>query len=93
MGVITAKDLRYSYSWTAIPSDNPKETGSPDNKLLNRDEGYEMLYFINNFCVLTNLTTKDDALKTETMIKEHLPSNIRSQANVRAWLVENWKKY
>ncbi|MDE0535132.1 hypothetical protein [Tenacibaculum sp. L6] len=93
MGVITREDLQYEYSWKAIPSDNPKVTGDPDSTLLNRNEGYEMLYFINKFCELTNLTTKGDAHKVETMIKEHLPSNTRSQANVRDWLVENWKKY
>lgn len=93
MGVITANDLRYSYSWTAIPPDNPKVTGNPDSTLLNRNEGYEMLYFINKFCELYDLKNKSTAHKVETMIKEHLPSNIRSQANVRAWLIENWKKF
>ncbi|WP_417801001.1 hypothetical protein [Tenacibaculum sp.] len=90
MGVITKGDLQYEYSWTAIPSDDPRVTGNPDSTFLNRSEGYEMLYFINKFCELTNLTTKDNALKAETKIKEHLPSSIRSQANVQAWLVKNW---
>lgn len=39
------------------------------------------------------LKQKASGLKLETIIKEHLPSNTRSQENVKQWLYDNWKKY
>lgn len=92
MGLITKADLYYGdYSWTVINNDNPKITGTPDSTLLNRKEGYEILYFINKFCETYKLKQKASATKVEKMIREELPGNIRSQANIKEWLVNNWK--
>ena len=38
------------YTWSALPDDNPKVTGFPDNRLLNRSQGYEIRDFINHTC-------------------------------------------
>jgi hypothetical protein len=84
---ISKSDLLYKdYSWTAIQGDNPKITGVPDSTLFNRHEGYEVLYLINHFA----LRNMGDANKLEKMIKNELPSDVRSQANVKNWLTENW---
>jgi hypothetical protein len=92
MGVITKSDLYYQdYSWTALAGDNPRITGKPDSTLLNRNEGYEILYFINKFCEIHSLKNKETATKIERMIKEELPGDTRSQENVSKWLVANWK--
>ena len=48
-------DLQYEYTWTTVTDDNPDETGTPDRDLLNRFEGYEVLYFINKFMDNNNL--------------------------------------
>lgn len=95
MGLLTKSDLKYEneYSWKAIWDDNPKITGVPDSTLLNREEGYEVLAFINRFAVKHALKQKDSGLKVETMIHDHLPGDTRSHANVEKWLVDNWKKY
>ena len=87
--VITKKDLQYEYSWSVYKDDDPKVSGKPDNTLLNREEGYEMLYFINKFMQIHNLTSIETANKIEVMIKEFLPSDIRSQENIKVWLEEN----
>ena len=95
MPLLQRSELKFQseYSWTAIPPDDPRVTGKPDSTLLNRGEGYEVLAFINSFAVTNNWNQKASGWKTERLIKEHLPSDIRSHANVRKWLVENWKKY
>lgn len=93
MPLLSKSDLKYTYSWTAIASDDPKLTGKPDSVLLNRNEGYEVLAFINRFAETHNLKSKASGIKTEKMLKEHLPSDTRSHKNVSKWLVDNWKNY
>lgn len=65
MGLLTKSDLKYEneYSWKAIGDDNPKITGVPDSTLLNREEGYEVLAFINRFAVKHALKQKIVASK------------------------------
>ena len=93
MSLLTKNDLEYTYSWSVISGDDPKISGAPDNTLFNRHEGYEVLYLINKFAQIHNLTKELSGLKLEKMIKNHLPSNIRSQINVKKWLEENWNNY
>jgi len=89
MATIGKDDLQFTYTWRAIPPDDPRITGTPDSTLLNREEGYEVLAFLNRVCT----ETKAQALKAERMIKQHLPGTTRSHANVLAWLIANWKVY
>lgn len=93
MPLLTKSDLKYEYSWKAIEPDDPKVTGKPDSTLLNRGEGYEVLPFINRFAETHKFKQKESGLKTERLIKEHLPGDTRSHKNVNKWLVDNWKKY
>lgn len=92
MALLAKSDLVYTYKWTAGAGDNPKITGFPDNALLNRGEGYEVLDFINRFATKHELKEKSLGLKVEKLIKEKLPSDTRSHKNVEAWLVANWNK-
>ena len=93
MSLITKSELKYDYSWTVLNGDNPKITGVPDSTLLNRNEGYEVLWFINKFAEKHNFKNKESAFKIERMLKSHLPENIRSQENVVGWIEDNWDKY
>ena len=81
------------YSWTAYGDDNPKITGSPDNILFNRHEGYEVLYLINEFMKFHQLTSKEDGQKIEKMIHDKLPSDTRARADVIEWIERNWHNY
>lgn len=89
--VITKSELKYPYTNDA--TDNKHLTGSPDSDLLNREEDYEMVTFINKYCTAHGLTTLEEALKVERLIKTHLPGNIRSHKDVTTWLENNWAKY
>lgn len=92
MALITKSDLHYNdYSWTTYIGDNPKVTGEPDSTLLNRKEGYEIIYFINKFSEIHELKAKSSALKIEKMIRNEVPSNLRSQQNIKEWIEINWK--
>lgn len=92
MALLTKTELYYKdYSWTAISGDNPKVSGEPDSSLLSRKEGYEILYFVNKFSGIHKFKQKNSAIKVERMIREDLPSNIRSQKEIKTWLETNWK--
>lgn len=92
MGLIAKSDLEGTYSWTALLGDDPKVSGPPDSTLLNRHEGYEVLYFINKIAEIHGFAQKTSGLKIERMLKS-VPSNLRSQSNVKDWIEQNWSKY
>ena len=94
MGSINKIDLKYNdYSWSTYSNDDPKVTEVPDNTLLNRHEGYEVLYLINKLAEIWKFERKSSGVKIERMIKEHLPDNIKSQIEIRKWIHDNWDKY
>lgn len=87
MALIARSDLQFTYSWTAIPPDDARVTGTPDDVLLNRNEGYEVLPFINRMAKESKWTTKEPGLKVERMIRNGLPGSIRSRKNIWQWIV------
>ena len=91
MATYKKSDMVYDdYSWKAMDHDNPKITGKPDSTLFNRHEGYEVLYLINHLLKEKELTSVRSGNKMETLIREELPGNIRSQENVKEWINDNW---
>ena len=82
MSVITKSDLAYKYTWSADQGDNPNYIGK-----LDRDEGYEILRFLNSIC-----TTKAQALQAERLIKTLLPGTVQKRVDIHQWLIDNWKK-
>lgn len=94
MAIYKKSEMVYNdYSWTAVNGDNPKISGEPDNTLLSRREGYEVLYFINKTLEKFGFKQVASGKKLEKMIREHLPSDTRSQKNVYDWLHANWNHY
>ncbi|UCV17917.1 hypothetical protein [Ferribacterium limneticum] len=92
MPKLTKEDLHYEYSWTVTAGDNPRLI-SDDANHLSRNEGYEMLLYLNS------LTGKDKAdlpkktrLIVEWMLKEHYKSTAPSRQTVTGWVVENFSK-
>jgi hypothetical protein len=93
MGLITKSELYYNnYSWTTISGDDPRVSGEPDNTLLSRMEGYEILYFVNKFSEKNNFKNKISAIKVEKMIRNEVPKEIRSQKDIKTWIEDNWTK-
>ncbi|SBV91744.1 conserved hypothetical protein [uncultured Desulfovibrio sp.] len=91
---IQRSDLVYekSYIWKVLPNDNPKITGKPDSTLLNRNEGYEVLDFINNYMKTHKLSTVAEGQKVEKMIRNDVPKHIHSHSKISEWIADNWNK-
>lgn len=79
---------RYTYSWRRTNGDGP-QIGNPDRNELNRHEGYEVIDFIDTLPFILS-DDKTSKLKAERLIRQGLPSNIRSHAKVTEWLRYNW---
>lgn len=93
MTYFTKNDMYFQeYSWTVYADDNPKITGAPDNTLLNRKEGYEILYFVNKFAEFLPIPSISQCQKIERMI-QLVPSDIRTQAEIFKWIREMWFFY
>jgi len=95
MPYFTKTDLLYNYSWKANQeNDNPRVTGFPDNILLDRNEGYEVLYLINQIAQRYNWRPDNRVAghKVEKMLRA-MPGNIRSRKEIFTWIVDNWPKY
>ena len=89
MTLVTRADLRQIYNWTPLPHDDPKVSGVPDATLVDRNEGYEILFLIEATIGAWGLSTKDDGLKIERLIHK-VPPYIRSQASIINWVCKNW---
>jgi len=82
------------YVWsTKYNHDDPRVTGEPDSSLLSRREGWEMLYFINKCASKWGWPENIAAMqRLEVIIKEKIPTSIRSQAEVYKWIQNNYKE-
>lgn len=83
------------YKWNAAADkDNPYYRNGSDHTLLNRTEGYEVLYFINHLSEKLWTTTASTYRynQLEKLIRIH-PTNIRSHLNVETWIIANWSNY
>ena len=86
-------DLQFDYGVHAMGDDNPALRNHPDRDLLNREEQYEVLYFVNKFANEHADGRAGVALKAERLIHRYLPGNIRGQVHITNWLVQNWDTY
>jgi len=93
MANFNRSDLKFTYSWSADGGDNPKLRGAPDDSLLDRTEGYEVLYIIQKIMEANAWVQVVTGQKIERMIKSHSPSTIRTQAGIKAWINQNWNSY
>ncbi|WP_046068853.1 hypothetical protein [Pseudomonas synxantha] len=87
MSVITKSDLVYKYTWSADQGDNPNYIGKLDRDKVDRDEGYEVLRFLNSSC-----TSKAQALHAERLIKTKLPGTVQKRTEILQWIIDNWNK-
>jgi hypothetical protein len=88
-------DMVYNdYKWTATADhDNPKFIGAQESAMLNRNEGYEMLYFINS---VAKTWEWNDSLKSrqdlERIIRKEVPSHIRTHSKIMEWISQHHKE-
>lgn len=83
-------DLHYEYSWKVTDGDNPKLI-SQDANHLSRNEGYEMLYYLNSLTGKDNSELpKKSRLIVEWMLKVHYKSTAPSRQTVTEWVAANF---
>ena len=81
------------YKWDPRDEgDDPRVTGEPDSTLLDRNEGYEVLNFVNAYC-----RRNKGGREQTTSVYQHIekgiracPGNIRSQEGIEKWIKGNW---
>ena len=92
MGILNQNDLQFEYSWSVLESNDPQVIESYDYTSLNRNEGYDVITFLNHFARTYSLT-KESALKAERLIKSHLPQDINQRIDASRWLIDNLDSY
>lgn len=90
MATFKQSDMQYSYRWTARPEDNPNFRKGSDYRNFNRNEGYELLFTINEFLSKRGLTSAASGQKAEKLIKEKLPSRVFTHSELYKWLTDKW---
>lgn len=94
MALVSKTDLilrgKYTYSWKAVPSDNPHITGKVDSGRVSRTEGYEVVDFMNAYAASQSITGLANAFKLEDMLHENKDA---MRAEVKSWLEANWWKW
>ena len=78
------------YRWSAYPTGDPRVTGKPGSTFLNRQEGYEMVYFIDRYMVSQNLKQKDSGQKIEKFLRDSKTGK-QSHADWKKELTNNFK--
>ncbi len=92
MAKLSKEDLNEDYEWTNVKPDDPRVSGVPDDTHFNASEGHEALYLINTLMSEWDLRNKKSGLKMERMLRD-LPSEVRSQADIKIWIKDKWKSY
>lgn len=93
MAITVQKSMlkKSSYKWKAVEGDNAKLV-QHDAIMFSRREGYEVIRMIQRMCDHFGYNTEADVERVENAIKTALPSNVRSQKNVKAWLIDYLSK-
>lgn len=84
--------LFQDYVWKASDEhDNPRLRWAPDNTLLSRKEGYEVLAFINHLAEEENWHPGYSHMgeQAERLIRA-MPSEIRSREEAYKWVKTHW---
>lgn len=92
MILFSKRNLFYKdYNWTTYLNTDPRVHGKPDGTLFNRSEGNEVVYLINKLMVLWDYRFSNTGNKMEKLIHDSLPSDVKSQEEVKDWVKDNLK--
>ncbi|ABQ03950.1 hypothetical protein [Flavobacterium johnsoniae] len=88
----TKKDLHFKdYSWAADGGDNPHYKGDLDKEKVDKTEGYEVVYFCNDFLVTYDKElTKENFQKIERLLREELFRKIEKRSELNKSIYEYW---
>lgn len=88
MPILSKQDLEYDYSWNNRPQrqQDPKDQGSADNDMFDRNRGNDVLEAINNYARENEIEDKERALELEEEMHQNMSQDITTQRGVRDWL-------
>ncbi|WP_428229965.1 hypothetical protein [Flavobacterium sp.] len=88
----TRKDLYYdNYSWSADGGDDSHYKGYLDRIKVDKTEGYEVVYFCNDFLVENKKElTKENFQRVEKILKSKDLSNIELRSDLNYEVNKNW---
>lgn len=90
MPLIDRSDLKYDYNWETGPANAPRTETTTDteteSKLFRREEGDEVLEFINEYSEDNEIIDKEDALEIERLLRDELKNEDMTRKEVRLWL-------
>lgn len=89
-GPLKKSDLKYSYS-ESIEASDPMRLQEPDPSCLNRQEWYEVLYFVNMFANVYGKGSSGVAKHAEKLLREHVPPELHTHGQIKQWLLDYWK--
>lgn len=96
MSIIDRSDLKYDYIWDTEPAQKPRRTtrteGETESRLFRRDEGDEVLDFINKYSDKQGFETKEEALEVERLLRDEMKNKDMTRKEVRLWLQEHMNK-
>ena len=90
MNTFQKTDMLYDYTWNETrEDDNKRVQGFPEDYLLFRNEGFEVLPFIIRYMRARRLDTISAFHTIESAIREGMPKNVIGHQAVRTWLDNN----
>jgi len=82
------------YKWEAIADhDNPFYKMGIDYSEMNRNEGYEVLYFINHIAPMYWIANIQVYRKLENLLRLMVPETLKTHRKITDWLIINWDFY
>lgn len=91
MLIFNETHLKYNYEWNSSEIEIlTKKNRFLDADNLNVNEGYEVLYYINNYMKLKNYAMLCTFQKIEKALKEELPKTKKGHCKIKRWLSENY---
>lgn len=85
-------DLCKTYSWNTPEGMVNDIEGFPADVVLNCNEGYEVLYFINRYMEDIDWATIKSFNNIELLIRDWLPLGTHTHQEVKNWLDQNLKR-
>lgn len=96
MPLLDRSDLKYDYTWSTEPAKAPRSDmrseRETESKLFRREDGEEVLQFINDFSEQYGIETKEDALEIERVLRDELANEDMTQRDVQLWLHDHMQK-
>ncbi|WDF57563.1 hypothetical protein PQ462_12635 [Flavobacterium sp. KACC 22758] len=90
----TRNDLFYTYSWAADGGDNPHYKKYLDRIKVDKTEGYEVLYFCNDFLRDHDKSmTKSDFQRVERILKSEELRNIVYRTDLNYEVNRRWHNF